>query len=267
MSKSNSLPPVIKWSGSKRSQAVKIVKYFPAYDTYYEPFIGGGSVMAMTGASKAVCGDICSPLVQFWNLVKTNPGKVSDEYRKRWKNLQKKGQDEYYRIRGRFNRKQSPFDLLFLSRTGVNGLIRFNNKGEFNCSFHHTRRGINPDRFEGIVMAWNKVIKNYKFHIGDYRVICRNVGEKDFVYFDPPYMNTSGMYYGQIDYGEFFEFLGELGAKGVRFALSFGTDVGKVRVPRDLYMRKIMVYSGQSSFRNVMHDEHKVIREALYLYY
>ena len=39
------MQPVIKWSGSKRSQAEKIISYFPNYDTYYEPFIGGGSIM------------------------------------------------------------------------------------------------------------------------------------------------------------------------------------------------------------------------------
>ena len=34
--------PVIKWSGSKRSQSSEIIKYFPKeIDTYYEPFCGG----------------------------------------------------------------------------------------------------------------------------------------------------------------------------------------------------------------------------------
>lgn len=38
------IKPVIKWSGSKRSQAAEILKYVPdSYGTYYEPFIGGGS--------------------------------------------------------------------------------------------------------------------------------------------------------------------------------------------------------------------------------
>ena len=37
--------PVIKWSGSKRSQADEIIKYFPTnIDTYYKPLIGGGSI-------------------------------------------------------------------------------------------------------------------------------------------------------------------------------------------------------------------------------
>ena len=38
--------PVIKWSGSKRGQSEKIVSYFPKeINIYYEPFLGGGSVM------------------------------------------------------------------------------------------------------------------------------------------------------------------------------------------------------------------------------
>lgn len=38
--------PVIKWSGSKRSQAKDILEHFPkTIETYYEPFIGGGSIL------------------------------------------------------------------------------------------------------------------------------------------------------------------------------------------------------------------------------
>lgn len=40
------MQPIIKWSGSKRSQADEILKYVPKeFDTYYEPFIGGGAIL------------------------------------------------------------------------------------------------------------------------------------------------------------------------------------------------------------------------------
>jgi len=38
---SKSIKPVIKWSGSKRSQAYEIVSKIPAYNRYFEPFLGG----------------------------------------------------------------------------------------------------------------------------------------------------------------------------------------------------------------------------------
>jgi DNA adenine methylase len=38
--------PIIKWSGSKRSQSEEIVKKFPKeINTYYEPFVGGASIL------------------------------------------------------------------------------------------------------------------------------------------------------------------------------------------------------------------------------
>jgi DNA adenine methylase len=36
---------LIKWSGSKNSQAKNIISFFPKnIDTYYEPLLGGGSI-------------------------------------------------------------------------------------------------------------------------------------------------------------------------------------------------------------------------------
>ena len=141
------MEPVIKWSGSKRSQAQEIIKHFEQFDCYYEPFLGGGSVMYAVNSSSAICGDICEPLIGFWKMVQSSPREVISYYSEEWNRLQKDGYEVYYDIRSRFNADKSPLDLLFLSRTCVNGLIRFNSEGEFNNSFHHTRKGIDPKRF------------------------------------------------------------------------------------------------------------------------
>ena len=62
--------PVIKWTGSKRSQAKKIVSLMPEqYNRYFEPFIGGGSVLYSLDENhreNAVCSDICEPLMFIW---------------------------------------------------------------------------------------------------------------------------------------------------------------------------------------------------------
>ena len=62
--------PVIKWSGSKRSQSAVIKEYLPEkFNRYYEPFIGGGSMIYAINPTDAVCGDICVPLIDLWNEV------------------------------------------------------------------------------------------------------------------------------------------------------------------------------------------------------
>lgn len=51
------LRPVIKWDGSKRSQAENDITYFPKdIDTYYEPLCGGASVfnVLLLVASKSI---------------------------------------------------------------------------------------------------------------------------------------------------------------------------------------------------------------------
>jgi DNA adenine methylase len=43
--RNNLKQPIIKWTGSKRFLADEIIEYFPSnIETYYEPFVGGGSV-------------------------------------------------------------------------------------------------------------------------------------------------------------------------------------------------------------------------------
>lgn len=59
--------PVIKWTGSKRSQSKKIISLMPEqYNRYFEPFLGGGSVLYNLDENhreNAICSDICEPLV------------------------------------------------------------------------------------------------------------------------------------------------------------------------------------------------------------
>ena len=85
--------PAIKWSGSKRSQAQKIIDFFPKkIDTYYEPFCGGCSVLrAMLESeikvNKYVCSDINLTLISLWQLIKQNPKIVISNYKKHWMEL------------------------------------------------------------------------------------------------------------------------------------------------------------------------------------
>ena len=262
--------PVIKWSGSKRSQSEKIKNYLPEnFNRYYEPFIGGGSMLYSINPTNAVCGDICTPLIDLWNEIKTNPLALSQAYRYRWSRLQTEGYQVYYEIRDNFNQSQSPEDLLFLSRTCVNGLIRFNSNGKFNNSLHHSRPGIHPDSLEKIILDWSKHIQRAKFISSDYKVTTESAKKGDLIYLDPPYFHTKGRYYGSINFDTFFTYLEHLNSKGVKFMLSFdgirGQNDFTVEIPKDLYKRHEYIASGNSSFKKVMDKENIKVLESLYL--
>ncbi|MCI8273142.1 MAG: DNA adenine methylase [Clostridia bacterium] len=261
--------PVIKWSGSKRTQANKILEFVPEFNTYYEPFLGGGSMLYAINPERAVCGDICTPLIGFWKCLKEEPEELFEDYKNKWNELQNVGYEYYYNVREQFNNKKDPYSLFFLTRTCVNGLIRFNKNGEFNNSFHHTRKGINPSKLEPIVNDWSKKIQNVKFINEDYRKICEDAKEGDFVYLDPPYFNTKGRYYGTIEYEEFIKFLYELKEKKVKYALSYDgkseTKDYTVEIPKDLYKRHIFIESGNSTFKKVIDKNCEKVKESLYL--
>ena len=269
MNNNAKIQPVIKWSGSKRSQASEIVKLLPSIQRYYEPFIGGASVANMVNPQHGICSDICVPLIKLWNIIKLDPESLYISYNDAWTRLQNEGYQVYYEIRDNFNKTQSPHDLLFLSRTCVNGLIRFNKDGQFNNSLHHTRKGINPLTLKKILLDWSEKIRTIEFRDGDYRDTTKDITKNDFIYLDPPYFNTKGRYYGTIDYEEFLAYLETLISKNIKFALSFdGTreDVDyTINLPKELYKRHIMLESGNSSFKKVMDKRSEKVCESLYL--
>ena len=39
------VPSLMKWTGSKRSQAGRIAALAPPFERYYEPFVGGGALL------------------------------------------------------------------------------------------------------------------------------------------------------------------------------------------------------------------------------
>jgi DNA adenine methylase len=268
-----SFQPAIKWSGSKRSQAARILQLVPSFKTYYEPFVGGASIAYSVAPKKGVCGDICEPLIDLWKLIQENPNALADDYDKNWHRMQDEGYQVFYEIRENFNKTRNPSSLFFLSRTCVNGLIRFNKNGDFNNSLHHTRKGIAPDRIRKILVDWSARLANISFVCADYRDTTAQATNGDFIYLDPPYFNTKGRYYGTstIDFEEFFDYLKELNAKSVRYALSFDGSRGdksyNTKLPEDLFKRHLMLPSGNSSFKKVIDGENLQVYESLYLNY
>ncbi|MFS0643807.1 DNA adenine methylase [Siminovitchia sp. 179-K 8D1 HS] len=271
------LQPAIKWSGSKRSQAKNIVSLMPKkIDTYYEPFVGGASVLfrllhSDIKVNKYICSDINGDLIALWNEIKSNPDSLLETYERLWNELNadddvERRKEYFYTIRARFNKEKNPHDFLFLSRTCTNGLIRYNSKGEFNTSLHFSRKGIVPNTLKKIIFDWSTKLNenNVQFIQQSYEEIESKEG--DFIYLDPPYANTKGMYYGQLDYDNFFEWLGKQNAD---YLLSFDGKRDEIdntyEVPKELYSKHIYLHSGRSSFKDLKNQVVQQVQESLYI--
>lgn len=273
------LEPAIKWSGSKRSQAQQIIQLFPLnIKTYYEPFVGGGSVLytllnSNIHVTNIICSDINNDLIELWNDIKTNPDLLVHNYELMWNELNKdddiQRKKEYYNyIRSRFNEKRDTSDFLFINRTTTNGLIRYNSKNEFNSSFHFSRKGIEPKRLKRILLEWSALLNKHNviFICQDYKKII--LQKNDFMYLDPPYFSTKNSMYmrNTINFDEFFSFLRNSPSG---YILSFdGTQGNKdntYNVPNDIYNKHIYLKSGNSSFKLLKEQIKSIVYESLYI--
>lgn len=277
--------PVIKWSGSKRSQCEDILEYFPqTINTYYEPFCGGCSMlMGLMNSDifvkRYVCSDINKDLIALWEKVKYSPDEIYESYESLWKELNKDNDIDRKRKffeeqRKIYNETHDPLVFFFIMRTTTNGMPRYNQKGEFNNSFHVTRNGIKPELLKPILTEWSEKLRknNVEFVHRSYEEILGEVKEGDFIYMDPPYFNTKGMYFGGIDFESFFVFLENVSKMNVRFALSFDGKSGDIdntySIPENCYRRHFYIKSGNSSFkRTIGKDKNAIVYESLYLNY
>lgn len=270
--------PVIKWSGSKRSQATEILKYFPKnIDTYYEPFCGGCNVLRRLldsdiSVNNYIISDLNNDLINLWLEIKNNPNNVSKHYKELWTELNKDNdiqrKKEYFEtIRKRYNDFKNPLDFMFIMRTTTNGMPRYNQKGEFNNSFHITRNGIMPDTLDKIIKEWNQKLNlhNISFLCCSYENI--NTTKNDFLYLDPPYANTKGMYFNNFKLEPFFQWLRKQPAD---YLLSFDGKSGDIdntySLPKDLYNEHVYLLSGNSSFkRTIGKSNNSIVYESLYI--
>ncbi|MBI5243808.1 MAG: Dam family site-specific DNA-(adenine-N6)-methyltransferase [Elusimicrobia bacterium] len=265
------IPSLVKWPGGKRSQAHAIARLMPEHRRYFEPFVGGGAVLYLAAKPGVVAGDIFAPLIRLWRHVQHRPALVIEDYRKQWEALQRDRPGYYYEVRERFNRTRNPLDLSFLMRTCVNGIARFSGRGGFNNSFHLSRKGMEPDRFERAVRAWHKAIQWVRFVCQDYAKTIAEAEKGDFVYFDPPYAGNRQRYALDLEPDRFYSVLEGLNRRGVLWALSFdgkrgGKDLNRP-IPRELYRRRLSLASGDSAVGKVLNGPLEEVVESLYLNY
>jgi DNA adenine methylase len=242
-------------------------------NNYYEPFVGGANVIGNLGLS---CGymaanDVLLPLMEFYCNFQLYPNEILEHYAENWRILQR-DQQHFYVVRDRFNDTKNCNDFFFLARTSHCGLIRFNQKGEYNSALAHNAdgrcRGINPDKLKGIFADWHPILKGVEMWSEDYRAFLNNqeFEPDDFVYFDPPYVSENPTYgYNGFLLSDFADELRRLSDLGIKWMVSY---YGKGAPEIDeVAVKKHLLESGQSSFRKLNSDGNTMIHESLYTNY
>jgi DNA adenine methylase len=181
--------PILKWAGGKQGIAEVIIGHFPiAYDRYFEPFVGGCSVLLNLRPGKAVIGDRNDWLLDTYVAVRRNWRRVASILE--GMNNTPADYDRYRAIRpdglDSFGRAAL---LIYLNKTCFRGLYRVNKKGQFNVPYGaYNRRYFVPANFEAFAAFFHAVEIRY----GDFEIALDGCREGDFAYLDPPYYKFGG---------------------------------------------------------------------------
>jgi DNA adenine methylase len=71
--KSNRLAPIIKWAGGKEKELGYIISNSPeSFDSYYEPFVGGGSVYTCFDSKRYFINDKSEELINLYRYIADN---------------------------------------------------------------------------------------------------------------------------------------------------------------------------------------------------
>jgi len=189
--------PILKWAGGKSRLAARIASRLPErIQTYYEPFVGGAAVFFSLASQdrfkRAVLGDLNRDLVDVYKGVKADVDAVIrllEDYRRRH------SRETYYDTRGIDPRTLElparAARLIYLNKTGYNGLYRVNRSGQFNVPFG---RYDNPaicdePRLRAAAEALRR--RGVSIKVADFEKLSEGAERGDAVYFDPPYVPLS----------------------------------------------------------------------------
>ncbi|HTV24825.1 MAG TPA: DNA adenine methylase [Polyangiaceae bacterium] len=188
------LRPILKWAGGKTRLVPRILALLPAQiETYYEPFVGGAAVFFALAAEKrfkrAVLGDKNRELIDVYKGVKADVDGVITlltDYARRH------DEETYYQTReldpSTLDLSERAARLIYLNKTGYNGLYRVNRQGRFNVPFgrYDNPKICNEPRLRAASEALRA--RGVSIKVADFEALSERAEPGDVVYFDPPYV-------------------------------------------------------------------------------
>ncbi|MBP6786492.1 MAG: DNA adenine methylase [Candidatus Promineofilum sp.] len=223
--------PVLKWAGGKGRLLPELLARLPHdFQTYHEPFIGGGALFfALAGAGRlgrACLSDANPSLIDVYvalrdrvdEVIAALQGHVHDR-------------EHYYRVRAlrpaELSLPERAARVIYLNKTCYNGLYRENRRGEFNVPFGRYKNPTICD--EPNLRAAARVLRGAELAQRHFSTVLDQARPGDFVYFDPPYHPLSPTAnftaydragFGPDDQRQLRDVFAALGERGVAALLS-----------------------------------------------
>lgn len=178
--------PFLKWAGGKGRLLQQYISYFPSsFDTYYEPFLGGGAVFFYLSPRRSHLMDINPELVNVYRCIRDQ---IEGVIGLLWEHQRNHSNDYYYYLRSHpgSSEIERAARLIYLNKTCFNGLYRENSQGKFNVPMGRYKdpKICNP----ALLYAASSALKRATINVYPFDMTLEDAKtSQDFVYFDPPY--------------------------------------------------------------------------------
>jgi DNA adenine methylase len=180
--------------------------YPEQFSRYFEPFMGSGAVFFDLRASgrlaHATLTDSNADLIGCYRMVRDYASDVQRALERLARGHARGGHLHFYAVRERFNaararlaRRGAPDEytpalagmLIYLNRTGFNGLFRLNADGAFNVPAGRYRRPriCDPSHLHAVAAALRA--PGVTLELAPFQSVAEAARAGDLVYFDPPY--------------------------------------------------------------------------------
>lgn len=207
--------PFLKWAGGKRQLLPHLRRFYPGtFRSYFEPFLGSGAVFFDLWSSGRLEGrpvrltDVNADLIGCYLQIRDRLDEVLTGLQRLARGHARGGSKHYYEVRdARFNPARAAWRaaggradaytpelaamLIYLNRTGYNGLFRQNARGEMNvpAGDYVNPRIVNRDLLQAVSAVLNE--PTVEIAEAPFDDLLDRAGRGDFVYFDPPYAPLS----------------------------------------------------------------------------
>ena len=202
--------PFVKWAGGKRQIIDKLKKYVPEeFDTYYEPFVGGGALLFELSPKHAVINDSNEELMNVYRCLCDE-----EKFKKMCSVLNhyetSHSEEFFYEVRNK-DRSKNAYNRLsdytraartiYLNKACFNGLYRVNSKNEFNVPFGKKLK-VNTYEGSNLITVSNYLTMNdIKILSVDFEEAVKDAKKGDFIYFDPPYDSDTSTFNSYTEEG------------------------------------------------------------------